>query len=699
MTGLATLFTPSSVMVVGATDRRGAVGRSIMANLKTSFTGKIIPVNPNRDEVLGYQCYACVKAAPKTDVAVVVLPAELVVDVVNEIARQDITNVIVISAGFSETGSDGASREQALIAVANEYDLNLVGPNCLGVISTTSGFNASFGNVFPEPGNISFISQSGAFITAVLDWADDAKLGFVNVVSLGNEAILDQTDFIDAMGQDSETEVIIGYLEAIDNGREFIDICRAVTQETPVVLVKSGRTEAGARAASSHTGSIAGNEQAYAAGISQAGVIRAQTVQELFDWTRSLALLPSLDQNDVVVLTNAGGPGVMATDTIGTSNLNLARLSDETRESLTEILPSGASSYNPVDILGDASADRFQATLETVITDQHVGAAIIVAAPTDVLSFDELARKIVEISTASSRPIVTCLMGGRSAANAVETLEAAGIPSFFDPARAVLSVDVLAKHREITARTYESPRRFDDTHPSHVRNILQSSINRGDSLVGVEAMDVLSAYGIDIPDGKIVDTPEAAATIASTIGDSVAMKVVSPDISHKSDIGGVAIDVTPDEASDTFERLVSRARSYQSDATIIGVQVQEMVDLTDATETIVGCIRDPQFGPMVLFGLGGIFVETLDDTTVRIAPISRSEGREMINEIQAAPLLRGARGRPAAAIESVVETIERLSQLIIDFPAILELDINPLVVGPDGATALDFRATLDQQEL
>ena len=699
MTRLDTLISPASVMVIGSTDREGAVGRSILTNLDTTFEGEIIPVNPNRDRVLGHRCYASVASAPRADVAVVVLPAELVVDVVKEVGEADITNVVVISAGFSETGSDGTEREQELISVARDYDLNLVGPNCLGVMNTTSGLNASFGTAFPDPGPISFVSQSGAFITAVLDWAADAALGFSNVVSLGNEAVLDQTDFIQSWGKDPKTNVIIGYLEAIDNGREFIDVCREVTQETPIVLVKSGRTEAGARAASSHTGSIAGNEEAYTAGISQAGVIRTETVQDLFDAARALALLPPLEQETVAVVTNAGGPGVMATDALGASLLGLAGLSDETRERLIDSLPTGASAYNPIDILGDAPADRFGATLETVLSDGAVGAAIVVAAPTDVLSFDELAEHLVEISEECTQPIVTCLMGGQSTADATETLRTAGIPSFFDPARAVQSLNILARHREISQRGYDTPREFSNIDPSSARDVLRSTVDRGDNLVGVEAMDVLTAYGIDIPAGEVITSPGAADEVAATLGDTVAMKIVSPDISHKSDIGGVAIGVNPEEAGHTYEQLIARARSYQSDATIIGVQVQEMVDLTDATETIVGCIRDPQFGPMLLFGLGGIFVEALEDTTVRIAPISQSEGYEMINDIQAAPLLRGARGRPAADLEAVVETLERLSQLVMDFPSILELDINPLVVGPDGATAIDLRATIDPEQL
>lgn len=697
MSQLDTLFAPEQVAVLGATDREGSVGRTIVENLDATFEGSILPINPNRDTVLGYECYPDVASAPFADLGVIVLPADAVLDAMRELADAGVKDVIVISAGFSETGSEGSSREQTLQRIAAEHEMRVIGPNSLGVLSTASGLNATFGPRYPDAGAISFLSQSGAFVTAVLDWAAETDLGFRHVVSLGNEAVMDETDLLEAWGQDPETDVIIGYLEGIDHGQGFIETARRVTQETPVLLVKAGRTEAGAKAASSHTGSIAGNEAAYEAGLSQGGVIRAGTVEELFDGARALAGLPALDRDGIAVITNAGGPGVMATDAIGDSPLDLTRFADETLDAYEDALPAGASAYNPVDILGDANEERFASAIEIALDDPQVGGVIVVAAPTGVLSFEGLAKEIQDVTAGADKPVVTSLMGGATARQAADALASRGIPNYFDPARAVSGLATLSRQRTVATRTYDDPAKF-DVDRSRADEYIGEAIARGRARLGVEAMDLLSAYGIPTPTGEVARDQEAAEAVAADIDDPVAMKIVSPDISHKTDIGGVALDVDPTDVAETYERLVTNARQYQADATITGVQVQEMVDLEDGTETIVGANRDPQFGPMVLFGLGGIFVETLEDTTVRIAPITGEEAREMVEGIRAAPLLRGARGRPPADVDAIAEVLQRLSQLMMDHPEILELDVNPLVAGPDGVLAVDFRATLDTEE-
>ncbi|MCL9813276.1 acetate--CoA ligase family protein [Natranaeroarchaeum aerophilus] len=698
MGALSDLFGPERVAVVGATDREGSVGRAILTNLQADYTGEVVPINPNRDAVLGLDCYESVAAAPPTDLAVVVVPSGIVIDAVREAAEAGVDDVVVITAGFSETGSEGAERERELIEVAEEYDLNLVGPNSLGVMSTPNGMNATFGPDNAQEGSISFMSQSGAFITAVLDWANDQDLGFKDVVSLGNEAVLDETDFINEWGDDPDTDVIIGYLEGIDHGREFIDTTREVTDDTPVVLVKSGRTEAGAQAASSHTGTIAGSEQAYAAGLDQAGVLRVETVQEMFDYARMLSGQPLPERDDVAVITNAGGPGVMTTDAIGDSRLDLASFSDETLETYGEMLPDEGNIYNPVDVLGDADASRFEKALDAALTDPGVGAAIVVAAPTAVLDFENLADVISEKKEEYETPIVSALMGGESTEAAAEKLKDNGVPNYFDPARAIRSIGALSEYRDISRTTHEEPPNF-DVDRERAREILEGAKARDDNRLGVEAMDLLDAYGIPTPEGDVVDSPAEAEAVAKEIDGPAVMKIVSPDILHKSDIGGVKVGVETEDVADAYEDLVTRARNYQPDANLIGIQVQEMVDLDDGTETIVGLNRDPQFGPMVLFGLGGIFVEVLEDTTVRIAPISEPEADEMIDDIQAAPLLRGARGRTPADTDAISESLQRLSQLATDFPAILELDVNPLVAGPDGATAIDLQLTVDTDKL
>ncbi|MFD1564821.1 acetate--CoA ligase family protein [Haloarchaeobius amylolyticus] len=695
---LSALFDPDTVAVVGATDREGAVGRAILENLQNGFDGEVVPINPSRETVLGLECYDDVASAPSVELAVIAVPPDIVLESIRNLAEAGTENVVVITAGFSETGSEGAERERQLRDLAAEHDLNIVGPNSLGIMSTPNGMNASFGPERPLEGSISFMSQSGAFITAVLDWATEQGIGFQDVVSLGNKAVLDETDFVREWGTDPETDVVIGYLEDVDDGQAFIEDTRTVTRETPIVLVKSGRTDAGAKAASSHTGAIAGSERAYEAGLEQAGVLRARSVQELFDYARALSGLPEPDTDGVAVVTNAGGPGVLTTDAVGDSCLEIADFTDETIAALTEAMPDEANVYNPIDAIGDADVDRFGEALEIALADPNVGSAVVVSAPTAVLSYDDLADTVIEKRETHETPVVTCLMGGQRARDAEKRLREAGIPNYFDPARAVSGLDALARFREIRERTIDEPETF-DVDRERARRILARAERRDNNRLGVESMDLLEAYGIPTPAGEIVDDPARAREVAAEIDGDVVMKIVSPEISHKSDIGGVKVGVATDDVYDAYEDIVARARNYQPDATIVGVQIQELVDLEAATETIVGMNRDPQFGPLLLFGLGGIFVEIIEDTSVRIAPIGEREARGMVDEIQAAPLLRGARGREPADVDGVVETIQRLSQLVTDFPSILELDINPLVAGPDGVQAIDLRLTVDTDEL
>ncbi|WP_254822478.1 acetate--CoA ligase family protein [Haloglomus halophilum] len=703
---LAGLFAPERVAVVGATEREGSVGRAVTANLQRSFDGDVVPVNPSAEAVLGLSAVDSVAEAD-ADLAVVIVPPAAAVEVVEQAGEAGTDDVVVITAGFGEGGPEGVARERELVAVADEYDLNLVGPNCLGIISTPVGLNATFAPRNALPGDISFMSQSGAFVTAVLDWAAERDLGFREVVSLGNKAVLDESDFVAHWGADEGTDVVLGYLEGIDDGAGFIETAREVTAETPVVLVKSGRTEAGAHAAASHTGAIAGSEAAYEAGLDQAGVLRAESVQELFDSAAALAGQPVPESDGVAVVTNAGGPGVMATDAVGDSGLELASFTDATHEALSERLPDNANVYNPVDVIGDAPVERIADTMDIVLDDPNVGACVVITCPTATLSFDDFGDAVVAANE-SGVPLAACLMGGADAANANRRLAKAGVPTYFDPARAVRSLDALRRYREVREREYAAPTEF-DVDRGHVRERLAEAARNDETRLGVEAMDLLDAYGIPTPAGEVVDSPSEAERVARDIvGDTadgtddeagVVMKLVSPDILHKSDIGGVKVGVPPDDVADAFEDLVSRARRYQPDATVLGVQVQELLDTEDGVETIVGTNRDPQFGPLVLFGLGGVFVEVLEDTTVRVAPVAEPEARRMLDDIDSAPLLRGARGREPVDEDAIVETIGRLSQLVTDFPAILELDVNPLVVTPEGATAVDIRLTIDPDEV
>ncbi len=695
---LSTLFAPECVAVVGASDEPGTVGHAITKNLRDDFEGTVVPVNPNRENVLGLECYDSVREASEADitvdVAVVVVPPTIALDVIEEAAQTGVENVVVITAGFSEAGSEGSGRERELVALAEKYDLNLVGPNSLGIMSTTVGLNATFGPRSASPGNISFMSQSGAFITAVLDWAADRHLGFKDVVSLGNKAVLDESDFIRQWGDDEGTDVILGYLEDIGDGRSFIDTAQTVTRETPMVVVKSGRTEAGASAAASHTGAIAGSDTAYRAGLEQAGVLRVETVQDLFDFASILAGQPLPETEGVAIVSNAGGPGVMATDAVGDSSLELATFSDETLARLEDRLPSEANLYNPVDIIGDATIDRFEDTIDIVLDDENVGMAVVLSCPTAVLSYEELAEVIASLHEKHGTPVATALMGGSSTETAAHTLSESGIPTYFDPERAVRSLDALARYARRRDHEYETPAQF-DIDRERIDEILTAAVESGQTRLGVESMDLLEACEIPTPTGEVVNSPRRATAVAREIDGDVVMKIVSPDISHKSDIGGVEIGVATEEVADTYEDLVVRARNYQPDAKVLGVQIQEMVDVDAGTESIVGVTRDPQFGPLVMFGLGGIFVEVMEDTAFRVAPVAESAVREMVDEITSSPLLYGARGRERADVDALVEVIQRISQLVTEFPVITELDINPVVVLPDGVAAIDLRLTLD----
>ncbi|MFB6129941.1 MAG: acetate--CoA ligase family protein [Salinigranum sp.] len=694
---LSELFAPETVAVVGATEREGSVGRAVTENLLADFEGTVVPVNPNYEEVLGVRCVPDLGRAD-ADLAVVVVPPTVALSVLRQAGEAGVRNVVVLTAGFSETGGEGAARERELREIAAEYDLNLVGPNCLGVMSTSGGLNATFGPDNALPGSTSFMSQSGAFITAVLDWANDQGIGFRDVVSLGNKAVLDETDFVRHWGDDPGTDVIIGYLESIEGGREFVDAAREVTAETPVVLVKSGRTDAGAQAASSHTGAIAGSDAAYEAGLDQAGIVRAETVEDLFDAAEILSGQPLPESDDVAVVTNAGGPGVMATDAVGTSRLSLASFSEATLDALAEALPEEANIYNPVDVIGDADVGRFREALDVALADGNVGAAVVLSAPTAVLDYADLAEAVVDLQAEHGKPVAACLMGGGRVETAASALADAGVPNYFDPARAVSSLATLSRYREIRGREYEPPRTF-DVDRERARRVLARAEARDETRLGVEAMALLDAYGIPIPAGEIVDDPDEAVAVAGAIEGPVVMKIVSPDILHKSDIGGVRVGVADEDVADAYEDLVSRARNYQPDATILGVQVQELLDTGAGVETIVGMNRDPQFGPLLMFGLGGIFVEILEDATFRVAPVSESEASAMTREIGAAPLLRGARGRDPVDVAGITETIQRLSQLVTDFPAILELDVNPLVATAEGVRAVDVRLTVDLDRL
>ena len=681
MRELERLFNPRTVAVVGATPKEGKVGNTLLRNLML-FEGEVYAVNPKYERVLGVRCFHSLREIPAdVDLAVVAVPAHAVLGVLEECASLNIQNVVVISAGFKEAGKEGAALEAELVRICRRNGINLVGPNCLGVISTHARLNATFSKRMPPAGNIALLSQSGALILAVLDWAVQQHIGFSKVVSLGNKAVLDESDFLEFLASDAETDVVALYLESVEDGRRFMRIAEEI--EKPVVVLKSGKTSAGARAASSHTGALAGSTEVFNAAMRQCGVATADSLEELFDYASTLSLLRGRLIRNIAIVTNSGGPGVLAADAVETFNLSLANFSRETLKKLRDALPEEANIYNPVDILGDADALRLEKALEIVASDENVDAVLVILTPTAPMDFEKASDVLLKVNSACK---VACFIGGESVKDAVARLRHAGIPNFFDPFRAVRAISVAkCRFRKKKRKEYrrfsvnrEEVRRFIE----HLREI------RFEGVVGVEGFPLLEAYGIPVAPSGVARTSAEAVETARSIGFPVAMKILSPEIVHKSDVGCVKLNLrSEEEVEKAFHEIISRAEKYTTK--IGGVLVQKM--FSGGREVIVGMKRDMQFGPVVMFGLGGIFVEVFRDVSFRIAPISVEDAFEMLAETKSFSILKGARGEEPSDIEAIAEVLMRISQLCTDFPEITEIDINPLKVFERGCVALDFR--------
>jgi acetyltransferase len=601
---------------------------------------------------------------------------------------------VIISAGVKETGPEGARRENEGKMLAKRYDIRVVGPNCLGIINTLSKCNASFARGMPPRGNVSIITQSGALGTAILDWSAMTGVGFVNFVSLGNKADLNEIDFMQAWQNDRDTQVILAYLEGISDGQRFISVAREVTKTKPVVVVKSGRTSAGARAVSSHTGSLAGSDAAYDAAFAQCGVLRASTMDEFFDLAGGFSAQPIPRGERIAIVTNAGGPGILATDACEKYGLKLAGFTSATIERLKSTLPPAANVYNPVDVLGDASAGLYQFALETVLADPGVDGVIVLATPqamTDVAAIADVVRKIKK---GTDKPVLPGFMGGVEVEKGVRQLEQDRLLNYDDPERAANTMRMLARYNRVRSRVYESPREFTADRAT-VQKVIDDARGAGINVLGLEALPVLEAYGIPTLKYRIVSGVDRAVAAAREIGYPVVMKIVSPQIVHKSDVGGVRVGLGDDKAViDAYNRMMRDVRTAVPNCVISGVLIQQMA--TGGKEVILGMNRDPQWGPLLMFGLGGIYVEVLKDVQFRVAPLAEKDALGMIYGIKTHQLLEGVRGEKPADIDRLVELLERLSQLVTDFPDILELDVNPVKVYEKGkgCIALDARMTI-----
>ncbi len=694
---LKAIFTPKSVAVIGASPDPSRLGNRVLKNiLEHGYTGSVYPIHPTATHVLERTAYASVLAVPDPiDLAVIVIPAQYVLGVVEECGQKGVKGLVVISAGFKEVGGAGKDLEHELTERVKHYGMRMIGPNCLGIIDTISNLNASFAALMPEDGNIAFMSQSGAMCTAILDWSKPQGIGFSRFVSLGNKADVDEVALLQAWNRDEHSKVILAYLESISDGPGFIATAREVTKQTPVVAIKAGTTAAGTRAASSHTGSLAGSESAYEAAFAQSGILRAHTMSELFDLALLFAYQPLIHGNRLAIVTNAGGPGIIATDVVERSGMQMAGFTAETIEQLQAKLPAEANVFNPIDVIGDATSVRYRIALEAALADPNVDGVVVLLTPQAQSDLIETVQVIIDLSQDQPKPVTTSFMGGYSLGPALALLNQNRIPNYLFPERAVQSLAAMYRQYTWSQRPEPEYRTF-TADRERVRKLFAEVRAAGRVELGeIEAREVIEAYGMRLPQSHLASSPDEAAQIAAKIGFPVVMKISSPDILHKSDIGGVKVGVADAaQARDTFELIEYRARKYSPDARIWGVLVQEMVP--KGREVLVGVSRDPQFGPLIGVGMGGIYVEVLKDIAFRLAPISTQEVREQLRSIRTYPLLAGVRGEAPADIAAIEETVLRVNQLVTDFPEIVEMDINPLVVHNEGegAIVLDARIIL-----
>ncbi|MEW6566617.1 MAG: acetate--CoA ligase family protein [Chloroflexota bacterium] len=697
---LECFFRPRSVAVIGASSDSRKLGHAVLANLVSGGFlrdgRQVYPINPKGGTILGQKAYASVAEVPEAiDLAILVIPYMQVPEALRACGEKRIPGAIVISAGFREAGREGLEREQELVHISRAYGIRLIGPNCLGVIDTVTPLNASFSAGMPPAGPMAFMSQSGALGTAILDWAQAGRLGMSKFVSLGNKADVDEVDLLREWMNDETSRVVLCYIEGLPDGQEFMRVARQVSKVKPIVAIKSGVTQAGARAVTSHTGSLAGSEQAYQAAFHQAGVVRVTSLEDLFDCARAFGYLPPLRSDRIAIVTNAGGPGILATDALERAGLRLARFDPERIRTLEKFLPDAASAANPVDVLGDARADRYRFALEQVCADPHVDGVLVILTPQAMTEIEDTARAVAEVARQASVPIVACFMGEARVSAGVAVLEANRLPNFPYPERAARVLKAMSTYRSYQA---EPLPQFESLPLDHerIRQTLDQSLAEGRVTVGeAEARQVLVACGLRIPSAELAATPEEAIEIASRIGYPVVLKVASPDILHKTDVGGVRLGLeNADGVRDAFDLITYRARRYLPEARLWGCLVQKMVP--PGLEVLIGMNRDPQFGPLVTFGLGGIYVETLRDVAFRVAPFSRQQAEDMLGEIRARTILDGVRGKPPVDKQDLVEALLRIGHLVIDFPEIAELDINPYVVYEQGkgGQALDMRMVI-----
>lgn len=685
------IFHPQSIAVLGANKVKGTVPADILVNiLKAEFKGVVYPVNPKENHISSIKTYKYViDIEDPVDLAVIVYPSSVMHMALEQCGQKGIKGAIIISAGFKEVGGQGIEREEQIKEIAKKYGISFIGPNCLGVINTDPSvkLDASFARKMPEEGNIAFISQSGALCTAVLDYAQAKHIGFSKFVSIGNKADISEIDLLYYLKDDPKTKVILLYLEEISEGHGLMKAARTVIEQTgkPILAIKSGRTSAGASAAASHTGSLAGSDEICDAAFKQAGIIRCDDIEEMFNKAIAFTYQPLPKSNRIAIVTNAGGPGVLTTDAAIKYGLELPKFNPETTSILKKSLPKTANINNPVDVIGDARADRYSVAVSSILKDANVDGVFVILTPQSMTEIENIATEISHLASQFDKPIYTSFMGEADVAAGIDILQRNKIPHYILPESMPISFATTYKFKKMLEDIREPADTFDDVKKEAAHLILNNAINEGKKyLPEEEAAKVLEAYNFPMLKSGLAKSEKEAIELSELLGYSVVMKIMSDDIVHKFDVGGVILDIkSKDQAAVSYKKIIENVNRHKPDANIKGVFVRRMIP--PGEEVILGLKRDLTFGPIIMFGLGGIFVEIYKDVSFRIAPLDKKSVDNLITETKASAILSGVRGRIPRDINSIKECIMRLSQLAVDCPQIKELDINPLIVLEDGS--------------
>jgi len=702
------IFNPKCVAIIGASDEEGSVGYALMKNfIESGFEGKVYPVNIRKTEILGLKAYQTVEQIPEAvDLAVIATPAKTVPDIVEQCGKVGIKGIIIISAGFKEVGPEGKALEDKILNIKKKYGLRIIGPNCLGVIRPSIQLNATFITIMPKPGNIAFISQSGALGSAILDWAIRENIGFSNFVSVGSMIDVDFGDLIDYFGTDPKTRSILMYVEGITDARKFMSAARHFARTKPIIVVKAGKFSESAKAAASHTGSLTGEDMIYDAAFKRAGIVRVDEIADLFNCAEVLGMQPLPRGPNLAIITNAGGPGVMATDALIARGGKLAKLSQRTIDALNDILPPYWSRSNPIDILGDAKADRYKAVIEACLNDENVDGILIIYTAQAVAEPVETAKSIVELIKSRgyrNKTILTSFMGGEVVEEANRIFSENNVPTYSTPEQAIKTYLYMYQYKRNLELIYETPEELpvDIAPPKRPIMVIMrnAAVENRELLNEAEAKKLLEYYNFPVVKTLVAQTADEAVTLATQIGYPVVLKVMSPQIVHKTDAGGVALDLNSEaEVREAFERIIKRAKEYNPNAEILGVTVQPMIK-KQGYEVIIGAKTDPLFGPVILFGMGGIGVELFKDFAIGLPPLNQTLARRIMEETKVYRLLKGYRNLPPANIKLLEEIMVLFSQMLIEFPQLKEVDINPLFINEEEAFVFDARIVIDRERL